>query len=416
MAARREDGSGELGELVSQMKCRCGTVTLSNMPGRLPTKWPPGGKTAAVSSMLRLADKYDRYSEGILLKEAYRLCYWDCLCFQKELWTSVVSSFSRTPGQQGGGEKLIGGLDANHVVIETASRCWRSRQNPEDHVTRLSEGSMADIHVEAQNKSQQQQQKQQKQKQPSQPLPRPTGSTDPAEPVPAAPQRASMEEEDHQLRFPSLPASKEDILDWAYPMRRDMQEILPGLFLGPYSAAMKSKLPSLESQGITHVVCVRQDIEANFIKPNFEHTFRYLVLDIADNPVENIIRFFPMTKEFIDSSIDTGGKVLVHGNAGISRSAALVIAYLMETFGMKYRDAFSHVQERRFCINPNVGFVHQLQEYEAIYLAKLTIKMMSPMQLGRSFSVQAGVPGGRKRSLEEDEDLGGMQVTAAQNG
>uniref|UniRef100_A0A8C4IL61 Serine/threonine/tyrosine interacting protein n=1 Tax=Dicentrarchus labrax TaxID=13489 RepID=A0A8C4IL61_DICLA len=149
--------------------------------------------------------------------------------------------------------------------------------------------------------------------------------------------------------------------DWAYPMRREMQEILPGLFLGPYSAAMKSKLPILERQGITHIVCVRQDIEANFIKPNFLHTFRYLVLDIADNPVENIIRFFPKTKEFIDSCLATGGKVLVHGNAGISRSAALVIAYLMETFGMKYRDAFSHVQERRFCINPNVGFVHQLQ-------------------------------------------------------
>uniref|UniRef100_A0A8C8E054 Serine/threonine/tyrosine interacting protein n=1 Tax=Oryzias sinensis TaxID=183150 RepID=A0A8C8E054_9TELE len=149
--------------------------------------------------------------------------------------------------------------------------------------------------------------------------------------------------------------------DWAYPMRRDMQEILPGLFLGPYSAAMKSKLPILETHGITHIVCVRQDIEANFIKPNFPHTFRYLVLDIADNPVENIIRYFPMTKEFIDSCLAAEGKVLVHGNAGISRSAALVIAYLMETFGIKYRDAFTHVQERRFCINPNVGFVHQLQ-------------------------------------------------------
>lgn len=34
-----------------------------------------------------------------------------------------------------------------------------------------------------------------------------------------------------------------------------------------------------------------------------------------------------------------------------------------------------------------------LKEYEAIYLAKLTIKMMSPMQLGRSFSLQAGVAG-----------------------
>ncbi|XP_043553596.1 serine/threonine/tyrosine-interacting protein isoform X2 [Chiloscyllium plagiosum] len=176
--------------------------------------------------------------------------------------------------------------------------------------------------------------------------------------------------------------------DWIYPMRRAMQEILPGLYLGPYSAAMKSKLPILEENGITHIICVRQDIEANFIKANFQEKFRYLVLDIADNPVENIIRYFPVTKEFIDGCLENGGKVLLHGNAGISRSAALVIAYIMETFGVKYRDAFTYVQERRFCINPNAGFVHQLQEYEAIYLAKLTIKMMSPLQLGRSVSAQ----------------------------
>lgn len=36
-----------------------------------------------------------------------------------------------------------------------------------------------------------------------------------------------------------------------------------------------------------------------------------------------------------------------------------------------------------------------IKEYEAIYLAKLTIKMMSPIQLGRSFSIQAGMPGKR---------------------
>ncbi|XP_053800624.1 serine/threonine/tyrosine-interacting protein isoform X2 [Vidua chalybeata] len=161
--------------------------------------------------------------------------------------------------------------------------------------------------------------------------------------------------------FPALPQAKEDSEDWTYPMRREMQEILPGLFLGPYSSAMKSKLPILQKHGITHVICIRQNIEANFIKPNFQQLFRYLVLDIADNPVENIIRFFPMTKEFIDGSLQSGGKVLVHGNAGISRSAALVIAYIMETFGVKYRDAFTYVQERRFCINPNAGFVHQLQ-------------------------------------------------------
>ncbi|XP_072345837.1 serine/threonine/tyrosine-interacting protein isoform X2 [Scyliorhinus torazame] len=250
------------------------------------------------------------------------------------------------------------------------------------------------------------------------------------------------------LDFPALPSSREDAGDWMYPMRRAMQEILPGLYLGPYSAAMKSKLPILEENGITHIICVRQDIEANFIKANFQEKFRYLVLDIADNPVENIIRYFPVTKEFIDGCLENGGKVLLHGNAGISRSAALVIAYIMETFGVKYRDAFTYVQERRFCINPNAGFVHQLQdllwispcrltltkqeerkqsekrksssshsapkqdEYEAIYLAKLTIKMMSPLQLGRSVSAQ----GTLKRMLEDDDDISNMQVAAAQDG
>ncbi|KAL4656250.1 serine/threonine/tyrosine-interacting protein [Arapaima gigas] len=204
--------------------------------------------------------------------------------------------------------------------------------------------------------------------------------------------------------------------DWSYPMRREMQEIIPGLFLGPYSAAMKSKLPTLEKHGITHIICVRQDIEANFIKPNFPLKFRYLVLDIADNPMENIIRYFPVTKEFVDGSLQTGGKVLIHGNAGISRSAALVIAYLMETFGIKYREAFTYVQERRFCINPNVGFVHQMQEYEAIYQARLTIRMMSAVDVGRSRSLQAGRTGGLKRTLEEDEDFGGTAMALAQNG
>ncbi|XP_072424824.1 serine/threonine/tyrosine-interacting protein isoform X2 [Chiloscyllium punctatum] len=231
------------------------------------------------------------------------------------------------------------------------------------------------------------------------------------------------------LEFPALPSSREDAGDWIYPMRRAMQEILPGLYLGPYSAAMKSKLPILEENGITHIICVRQDIEANFIKANFQEKFRYLVLDIADNPVENIIRYFPVTKEFIDGCLENGGKVLLHGNAGISRSAALVIAYIMETFGVKYRelwawtpqsfclslllrDAFTYVQERRFCINPNAGFVHQLQEYEAIYLAKLTIKMMSPLQLGRSVSAQ----GTLKRMLEDDDDISSMQVAAVHDG
>ena len=61
---------------------------------------------------------------------------------------------------------------------------------------------------------------------------------------------------------------------------------------------------------------------------------RYLVLDIADTATENIIHHFQQVKAFIDEGLNSGGQVLVHSNAGISRSAALVLAYVMESYGL----------------------------------------------------------------------------------
>ena len=75
------------------------------------------------------------------------------------------------------------------------------------------------------------------------------------------------------LEFPKIPHIQE-ANEWAYIMRRTMQEIVPGLYLGPYSAATKSKLGVLLHNGITHVVCVRQDIEAHIIKPHFADRFK----------------------------------------------------------------------------------------------------------------------------------------------
>ncbi|KAK0083449.1 hypothetical protein PV326_006722 [Microctonus aethiopoides] len=158
---------------------------------------------------------------------------------------------------------------------------------------------------------------------------------------------------DETSRIPvfSMDAPKE----WTYAMRRSMQEVAPGIFLGPYSSASRSKLESLQEKEITHIVCVRQDIEAHFIKPNFPDIFKYLVLDIADTTSENIIQHFQKVKNFIDEGLNSGG---------ISRSAALVLAYMMEN------EAFAIVQQRRFCVNPNEGFLAQLHEYEPIYQAQ----------------------------------------------
>ncbi|KAI4491127.1 hypothetical protein M0802_010437 [Mischocyttarus mexicanus] len=176
-------------------------------------------------------------------------------------------------------------------------------------------------------------------------------------------------------KYPKIPILLLDgPKEWTYTMRRCMQKVIPGLYLGPYSAASRSKLQTLIEHGITHIICVRQDIEAHFIRPNFPDKFKYLVLNIADTTTENIIQHFKNVKEFIDGSINSGGQVLVHGNAGISRSAALVLAYLMETYGLSQTHAYALVQQRRFCINPNEGFMAQLREYEPIYKAQETLK------------------------------------------
>lgn len=174
--------------------------------------------------------------------------------------------------------------------------------------------------------------------------------------------------------YPRIPVSADGPKEWTYTMRRHMQEVVPGLYLGPYSAASRSKLQSLLEHGITHIVCVRQDIEANFIKPNFPDQFKYLVLNIADTATENIIRHFQKVKAFVDEGLNSGGQVLVHGNAGISRSAALVLAYVMETYGLSQMRAYAIVQQRRFCINPNEGFMAQLREFEPIYQAQKSLK------------------------------------------
>lgn len=58
------------------------------------------------------------------------------------------------------------------------------------------------------------------------------------------------------------------------------------------------------------------------------------------------------------------GNVLVHCRMGISRSATLVIAYIMRKYKCGYEKAFNKVKDRRKIVNPNSGFVIQLKKYD----------------------------------------------------
>lgn len=182
-------------------------------------------------------------------------------------------------------------------------------------------------------------------------------------------------------------------VEWRYEMRRECQEILPGLWLGPFVAS--KSLETLRSLSITHIVCIRDAKEAFSVRPRFQEHFQYMTLDVEDNEEQNLIRLFPQAKAFIDNAIQQGGRVLVHCNGGISLSPAFVVMFAMQYYQISWEDALHLVQNRRYCISPNGGFLTQIKEYEAIYKANIALA---------AYPVAQRTASRRKRVDEDDED------------
>ncbi|XP_062237608.1 dual specificity protein phosphatase 2 [Platichthys flesus] len=134
-------------------------------------------------------------------------------------------------------------------------------------------------------------------------------------------------------------------------------ELLPFLFLG--SAIHSSRRETLAAAGITAVLNVSSTC------PNFyEGEFEYLRLTVEDTLAADIRACFATAITFIDSVKQRGGRVLVHCQAGISRSATICLAYLMHTQRVRLDEAFDFVKQRRHVISPNLGFMGQLLQFE----------------------------------------------------
>lgn len=65
-----------------------------------------------------------------------------------------------------------------------------------------------------------------------------------------------------------------------------------------------------------------------------------------------------------DSVKESGGRVLVHCQAGISRSATICLAYLIHARRVRLDEAFDFVKQRRQVISPNLAFMGQLLQFE----------------------------------------------------
>lgn len=88
---------------------------------------------------------------------------------------------------------------------------------------------------------------------------------------------------------------------------------------------------------------------------------RIPVLDVPESYLKD---HFNAISSQIQQALENDVKVVVHCEYGVSRSATLVLAYLMKEQHMTLTEAHDYLLEKRFWINPNPGFWSQLLEYE----------------------------------------------------
>ena len=83
---------------------------------------------------------------------------------------------------------------------------------------------------------------------------------------------------------------------------------------------------------------------------------------IGDNPKENISIFFQTSYDFIERNLSKTN-VVVHCQAGVSRSVSIVMAYLLRKQRIEYNECYEFVKSRRPIAEPNKGFVKQLKAF-----------------------------------------------------
>lgn len=139
----------------------------------------------------------------------------------------------------------------------------------------------------------------------------------------------------------------------------ECDEIEPKLYLGNLDAAESEE--TLKCFGITHVLTVYM---FPITKPETLQ-IETLFIDLEDSPDCDILSCFDTSNAFIEEGQDKGA-CLVHCYGGVSRSATLVVAYLMKKYAIGVEEALQKVKNKRFCACPNAGFLSQLRLYAAM--------------------------------------------------
>lgn len=171
-------------------------------------------------------------------------------------------------------------------------------------------------------------------------------------------------------------------LAWEYDCKIEasMQQVLPHLFLGSVQSAWNEDL--LVENNVKHVLTIMSEelyhpfsTHIQFAERPANRGYRpktdksahieyaYLQLnDCEDDFIDD--EMFEYWSKFIHDRIERQETVLVHCQAGISRSVTFVIAYLIRYHAQTRDKALQTIRQVRCIAYPNDGYYGKLWEYE----------------------------------------------------
>ncbi|XP_036403185.1 dual specificity protein phosphatase 13-like [Megalops cyprinoides] len=152
----------------------------------------------------------------------------------------------------------------------------------------------------------------------------------------------------------------EEILHSGQTSCNHVDEVWPNLFLG--DMFMSHDRYGLWKLGITHVLNAAHGKTCCKGSDDFYGTtVDYYGVPANDLPTFDLSPYFFPAAEYIHKVLSSpGARIFVHCAVGVSRSAALVLAYLMIYHHLSLVDAIRKVKENRW-IFPNRGFLKQLR-------------------------------------------------------
>ncbi|KAL6067869.1 Dual specificity protein phosphatase 26 [Balamuthia mandrillaris] len=143
-------------------------------------------------------------------------------------------------------------------------------------------------------------------------------------------------------------------------LRDEPHRILPYLYLCSYRC-FREPQQRIAEQGFTHGLSVGGPIPQE-VKSLLQGCKELEGLD--DRPEEDLYSHFEACYQWMEQVRQSGGKLIVNCYEGTSRSATIVIAYLMKKEQIRMEEAMRRVVDIRPIVNPNRGFRQQLQKWE----------------------------------------------------